>query len=172
MAFSTRLADTANLTSPSAAPRTIRFSDHAEHVFQIERLLSFPGGHAKEQGGTIVADAQSRLSVQNIGGLGSTAGSFSPDLVVKDPAKFTAVGFLHTHPYDRSDGSVNGVSFSGGDIAWFIDKALTIMVVQSGPRLFVMLRTARSPAYLDFTLVDDAQNLALQQLVNQGRTFQ
>ncbi|SFS10078.1 hypothetical protein [Sphingomonas jatrophae] len=168
----TRLDEIEHLGSPPHAPRTIRFSAENVRLFQHLRMMSFPGGHAKERGGTIVADKEGRLSVQNVGGLGSTAGSFFPNLKVRDPAKFKAIGTFHTHPYDRSEGSMNGVSFSGGDIGHLLNNLLTISVVQSGPRLFVFLRTALSPTPIDYAAVNQVQNEAIAARHAGGRTFQ
>ena len=165
-------ADIADIVSPDAAPRTLRFSETNERIFQAERRASYPGGHSKEQGGTIVADAAGRLQIQNLGGTGSTAGTFSPDLTPKEPAKYTVVGILHTHPYDRTEGSYNGVSFSGGDIAYLINNHHLISVVQSGPRIFAIVRTALTPPQVDFDTVNDDQNAAIQELVRKHRTFQ
>lgn len=168
----TILADIANLASPAQAPRTLRFGAANNRIFQVQRAASYPGGHAKEQGGTIYADAAGALVVQNIGGLASTAGTFLPNLIARDPGKFTLVGVLHTHPYDRTEGSFNGVSFSGGDIAYQILNHLTLMIVQSGPRVFASLRTAQSPGSVDYNALNDGQNVAIQNRVAGGRTFQ
>lgn len=168
----TRLSEIVHLGSPPQALRTVRFSEANTRLFQNLRMLSFPHGRAKEQGGTIVANREGQLSLQNLGGLGSTAGSFFPNLVAKDPAHFSVVGTFHTHPYDRTDGSVNGVSFSGADIAHLLNNLLTISVVQSGPRLFAFIRTALSPTPVDYVAANDAQNAAIQGRAGQGRTFQ
>ncbi len=63
----TQLDEIEHLGSPSQAPRTIRFSHANTVLFQRLRAASFPGGHARERGGTIVADRDGRLGVQNIG---------------------------------------------------------------------------------------------------------
>ena len=168
----TRLADIAHLGFPSNAPLTIRLSRANEALFQRERRLSFPGGRSKEHGGTIVADASGRLSVQNLGGLTSDSGSFSYNLIVRDGARFTVVGTFHTHPYDRTEGSYTGVSFSGPDIANFINRRLVISVVQSGPRLFALVSTARTPVSVDRATIAAAQESAMRERMGEGRTFQ
>lgn len=151
---------------------TIRFPRDLGMMFQSQRRASFPGGHALERGGTIVADAEGKLGIQNVGGLGSEAGSFSPNLVVADPVKHTLVGVFHTHPYDAVDGWVNGVSFSGADLAYLIIERLTLMLAQSGPRLFAAVRTAQSPPSVDYDTLDNDQNTRIAALVAGGRTFQ
>ena len=124
----TLLDDVSNVSAPADAPRTIRFSAANTAIILAQRARSYPGGHAQEQGGTIFADEKGRFSIQNIGGLAREAGSFLPNLLAQQPSKFTLVGVLHTHPYDRTEGSFNGVSFSGGDIAYqLINKLKTIV---------------------------------------------
>lgn len=168
----TVLADIENLASPAEAPHTIRFSPAMAAVFQLQRRRSYPGGHSKEQGGTIVADAGGRFSIQNLGGTGSTAGSFSPNLTAADPAKFKVVGVFHTHPYDRTEGSMNGVAFSGGDVGALVLTDIILSVVQSGPRMFVFVKTKLTPANVDYTAVSDAANAELATRVAAGQTFQ
>lgn len=125
-----------------------------------------------ERGGTVVADAQGRLSIQNTRGLLASKGEVNPDLTLKDPKKFSIVGVFHTHPYDRSEESYNGVSFSGGDLAYLILNRHTIMLVQSGPRLFALVRTARSPAYVNYTVLNYGENHFIQDIQRQGHSFQ
>lgn len=168
----TRLAELTNIASPNAAPRTIRFSQANRMLFQHLRMSSYPAGHSKERGATIVADGQGRLFIQNVGGLGSTGGTFSPNLNASDPAHYSVVGTFHTHPYDQSEGSMTGVSFSGADIAHLINHHLAISVVQSGPRLFAFVRTARTPPQVDYNDLNDTVNNAVVLRAGGGRTFQ
>ena len=79
---------------------------------------------------------------------------------------------LHTHPYDRTEGSFNGVSFSGGDIAYQLINKLKLMVVQSGPRFFGLVLTLQSPEGADFDQMNDNQNDRIAERTNSGRTFQ
>lgn len=168
----TRLSDIANLASPEAAPHTIRFSAANEHIFQSLRFASYPGGHSMERGGTIVADAQGQLSIQNTAGLKAKAGEVHPDLTLKEPKKFSVVGIFHTHPYDRSEEPYNGVSLSGGDLAYLIIYHHTIILAQSGPRLFALLRTARSPAHVDYNKLNNGENQFITHIRKLGHTFQ
>lgn len=80
----TRLADIAGLAFPEEAPTTIRFSTQNVRTFELQRQLSFPGGHQKERSATIVADIYGLLGVQNIGGLGSNSRSFTTDYNLRD----------------------------------------------------------------------------------------
>lgn len=167
----TKLSSIVNLATPSNAPLTIRFSIASTRIIQSEWRRSFPGGESKERGGTIVADASGRLSIQNLGGLHSTKKAFWPNYVLTDTGKFTIIGILHTHPYDKSEGSWNGVSISGGDFANLINGKHAIIVVRSGPRLFAFVRTAQSPATADFKTLNDQQNEINKKLQIEGKTF-
>ena len=57
----TALAEIENLPDPAGAPRTIPFPAEMAAIFQSQRHRSFPGGHSKEQGVTIVANANIEL---------------------------------------------------------------------------------------------------------------
>ena len=168
----TVLSDIESLASPSQAPETLRFPLAMVAQFQTQRYHSYPAGHSKEQGGTIVADAKGSLFLQNIGGLASTAGTFSPNLVANDPSKFKVIGVFHTHPYDKSEGSMNGVAFSGGDVGALILTNTILSIVQSGPRTFAYLKTALTPPSIDYTAVNNAANAELAARVKAGQTFQ
>jgi hypothetical protein len=165
-------ADFAVVASPKDAPSTIRFSSSVQQIFETQRQNSFPGGKSKEQGGTIVFDKKSgAVSIQNIGGNGSTSGSFSPNLTLKDSAKYGTLGIFHTHPYDKSEGSHTGVSLSGGDAAYLINNSHNVIVAQSGDRQFAFIRTAKTPASVDATALNDAQNNRIAELTTKGYTF-
>jgi type VI secretion system secreted protein VgrG len=135
------------------------------------RRRSCPGGVSREQGGTIVADSKGRLSLQNMGGDGSTSGSFTPKLTLNDPAKYNVRGVFHTHPYDKSEGSYTGVSLSGGDAAYLINSGQSIIVAQSGAKQFAYVRTAKTPSAVDAAVLDKAQNDRIATLVGQGYSF-
>ena len=168
----TRLSEIDHIGVPAAAPRTIRLSCDNRRLFEAQRRASYPGGRGKEQGGTIIADANGFPSVEHIGGLGSTGGTFSPNLTSSDAARFRVVGTFHTHPYDRSEGSFTGVSFSGADIANLMNCRLVISIVQSGPRLFALVRTMQSSAWVDYENLNRMQSAAVLRDARQGRTFQ
>ena len=167
----TKASDIATATSPSNAPGKIQFSPEVQKVFETLRYRSFPGGKSKEQGGTIVADAKGNLSVQNLGGDGSTSGSFSPKLTLKDPSKFSVKGIFHTHPYDKSEGSYTGVSLSGGDAAYLINSGQNIIVAQSGEKQFAYVRTDKTPASVDAAKLNTDQNARIAELTGKGYTF-
>lgn len=167
----TKASDIATATSPNTAPARIKFAPEVQKVFETLRYRSFPGGKSKEQGGTIVADAKGKLSVQNLGGEGSTSGSFTPKLTLKDPSKFSVRGIFHTHPYDKSEGSYTGVSLSGGDAAYLINSGQNIIVAQSGPKQFAYVRTDKTPASVDAAKLNSDQNRRIAELIDKGYTF-
>lgn len=170
MSRPTQHSDLTGIATPADAPGSMRFPSLMKSQFELLRRASYPGGTAQERGGSIFADAAGNLFLQNLGGLASTGGSFSYDLVAKDPAKFTLVGTFHTHPYDRSEGSYNGVSFSGADIYNHYGRNIPLTVVQSGPRLFAMLRTGATTAVPATRNADT--NREVGERVANGATFQ
>lgn len=170
MSRPTKLSDLADIANPANALATLRFTAVMVSQFESLRRSSYPGGHSLERGGTIVADETGHLHLQNIGGFGSTRRTFSPDLSIKNPAKFTLVGTFHTHPYDEAEGSYNGVSLSGGDFSHLTLRWYLLSVVQSGPRLFAILRTSATPC-IPWTR-HAAQTNEIYNRMTRGATFQ
>lgn len=155
--------------TPADAPQTINFSRALQGSFDQQWANSFPGGSAREQGGTLVFDkATGTIDMINIGGNGSTAGTFTPDYTIPDPSKTELLGVFHTHPYDSGD---TGISFSGADVAVMINENHPIIMAQSGDRQFVMMQTDQTPANIDYTAVNNAQNARITQLVGEGKSF-
>lgn len=155
--------------TPADAPETITFSERTQNVFDQQWDGSFPGGSAKEQGGTVVFDKQTGvLDVINIGGHGSTAGTFTPDYSIDDPSSTGLLGVFHTHPYDSGH---TGISFSGADVAVMINEGHPLIMAQSGDRQFVMMRTEETPANVDYTALNDQQNARIGELVGEGQSF-
>lgn len=165
-------ADFAVPKSPAAAPKTLRFSAANQKVFNNLWSQSFPAGKSKEQGGTLAFDKKTgTVSIQNLGGSGSTSGSFSPNNTLNDPKKDAVLGAFHTHPYDKTEGSYTGVSLSGGDAAYMINEKHNLIVAQSGTKQFMYLRTAKTPAHVDFNALNDAQNARIGVLTSKGMDF-
>lgn len=167
----TRASDIASVAASGNAPTRIEFAPEVQKVFETLRQRSFPGGKSKEQGGTIVADVQGRLSLQNIGGEGSTSASFSPKLTLQDPTKYSVRGIFQTHPYDSAEGSYTGVSLSGGNAAYLINSGQNIIVAQSGPKQFAYVRTNKTPGSVDGTKLNADQNARIADLIDKGYTF-
>lgn len=136
---------------------------------------SFPHGHQKEQGGTIVADQHGGLSIQNVGGARgfryNQGHLFLPNLRISDPARFRAVGTFHTHPYDGSGNWATGVSFSGGDMGSLILGPFLLSVVQSGPRMFAYVKTKLTPAYVDKWVLHKDSEEEVWMRMRAGQTF-
>lgn len=161
--------DLAVPATPVDAPQTINFSRALQTQFTGQWDGSFPGGNAKEQGGTLVFDRESgRIDLINIGGLGSTPGTFTPDYAIPDPSKTSLLGVFHTHPYDSGH---TGISFSGADVAVMINEGHNIIMAQSGDRQFVMMRTAQTPANVDYTALNASQNTRIAELMGEGKSF-
>ncbi|UVO49641.1 hypothetical protein M0208_03620 [Sphingomonas sp. SUN019] len=155
--------------TPADAPATINFSRSAQATFDQQWADSFPGGSAKEQGGTLVFDKTTgQIDVINIGGNGSTAGTFTPDYTIPDPSKTGLLGVFHTHPYDSGD---TGISFSGADVAVMINEDHPLIMAQSGDRQFVMMQTEQTPANVDYTKLNNDQNARISELVGEGQSF-
>lgn len=167
----TMLADIVNIASPSTAPHTIRFSAALTATFSAQYRASFPGGKAKEQGGTIVADQAGNLSIQRLGGLRSTNQDIDFDMRPTDPARFQAIGMFHTHAYDASDGSEVGIPFSGGDFGTVINDKYFISIVQSGTYLFVCLKTAATPKAVNMMALHAAVNAHVAKSQANGMSF-
>lgn len=165
-------ADFAAPKTPAAAPASIRFAAGVQKVFDTQWGASFPGGKSKEQGGTLTFNkATGTVGIQNVGGDGSTSGSFSPNLVLPHPKQDGVLGAFHTHPYDKSEGGYTGVSLSGGDAAYMINEKQNVGMAQSGDRQFMYLRTQATPAKVDFDAVNDAQNNRITALMGKGADF-
>ena len=104
----------------------------------------------------------------NVGGNGSTPGTFTPNYTNPDPSRYQLLGVFHTHPYDSGD---TGISFSGADVAVMINEGHNLIMAQSGDRQFVMMRTDQTPANVDYTALNAAQNARISQLVGEGKSF-
>jgi len=168
----TRLSEIDGLHAPNLAPRTIRFSQANIRLFQQLWLQSFPGHKPKERGGTLFADKDGGLHLQNIGGISSNATEMMPNLISRQPDRYRAVGVFHTHPYGRNDGWATGVSFSGLDVAYLINQRLNIIVAQSGPRLFALVRTSISPTAINARFYHGFKTGALFAQIDKGSTPQ
>ncbi len=154
---------------PSSAPTSINFPRTAQAGFDKQWADSFPGGSAMEQGGTLFYDKESgQIVMLNVGGHGSTPGTFTPDYTNPDPSRYQLLGVFHTHPYDSGD---TGISFSGADVAVMINEGHNLIMAQSGDRQFVMMRTDQTPANVDYTALNNAQNARISELVSEGMSF-
>lgn len=156
----------ASAATPLAAPARVDLSAMQSSYDQLWKK-SFPGGKSQEHGGTIVADSAGHLSLINTGA--GKSGSFAPDL--KTGANQTPVGIFHTHPYDASEGGYTGVSLSGGDAGYMINRKQDVIIAQSGSDQFMYMRTQATPATVDATALNNAQNTRISVLQGQGMGF-
>ncbi|NVD74192.1 type VI secretion system tip protein VgrG [Duganella sp. BJB1802] len=129
---------------------------------------SFPNGRSKESGGTIVANGSGRLSLTNPS-TGDSSDTYMPNLNVL--GNQTVLGAFHTHPYDDTEYNFVDSSLSGADAAYMINNGHTIMMAQSGEGQFLFLRTAQTPATVDYDAVSAEQNKMVEDLMSSGYEF-
>ncbi len=152
------------------APKCVNIPDDVNKKMGEQWGKSFPGGKSQEQGGTLVRDKDGNLKVVNTDTASSTGGTFSAD--EKVPADTKMVGVFHTHPYDKSEGGMTNVSFSGGDIANVINNSNRDMgIVQSGDGQFLIMKTAETPASVDYDKLNQDQNDRVAELQKGGKSF-
>lgn len=154
--------------TPDDAPKEVNLSS-MQGTFNQLWGSSFPNGKSQEFGGTIVKDIKSgEYSILNTGG--GNSGSFSPNLNV--PNGKEVMGVFHTHPYDKTEGLHTGVSLSGGDAGYFINKQQAVIIAQSGTDQFMYMRTAQTPSQVDYNVLNNAQNKRISELMtNAGKSF-
>lgn len=163
-------SDVTGAASPSDAPRSVQFSSGVQQTFQEQWINSLPGGNALEQGGTLTFNRETgTIGVTNLGGHGSTAGTFSPDYSLSD--RQNLAGVFHTHPYSEAEGGFRDVSFSGGDIGIMLQEGHQMAVVQSGDTQFMILRTDATPAGLDGRAVAAEVDARFEELLGNGVDF-
>lgn len=155
-------------STPADAPKEVNLSS-MQGTFDQLWGSSFPNGKSQEFGGTFVRDAKTGVySILNTGG--GNSGSFPPNLNV--PNGKEVMGIFHTHPYDATEGNHTGVSLSGGDAGYLINKQQAVIMAQSGADQFMYMRTAQTPNYVDFTALNNTQNNRLSELMNNaGKSF-
>lgn len=125
------------VTSPTRMadlPATVGLPDALDRGLQKAWAGSLPGGRSQEQGGIAVqkADGTYEFRASKPGNSGSITLNYGD---VKPGEKLVAGA--HTHPYDKTEGSVTGVPFSGADLANIVGRPDVIRAVQSGDKQFV-----------------------------------
>jgi hypothetical protein len=158
--------------TPADAPTTIRISPELNK--DMNRLWgdSLPGGKAHERGGTLAFDtATGELVMVNEGGNGSTSGTFSPNLTV-NTSTHTMAGVFHTHPYDASEGAMENVPFSAGDVSGMINDGTHIEVVQSGDTQFMLVQTGATPTSVSAATVQAEFDTAFDKARDAGASFE
>lgn len=105
-------------------------------------VAHWEGGKVNEYGGTLVLDQAGRLQLSHI-----VRGTDSSVRLLPPAPGETLVGFFHTHPYEKLE--LNAMPFSGVDIAETINKGARIHLVQSGDRVFALVRTPETAMAAD-----------------------
>ncbi len=101
---------------PRRCPKTHTIPDDIHKAIDTAWSKSGHGGATvAEHGGIVVTDKQGKRQIRT-----SSGGGGSMTLPKEQPGDFTTSTF-HTHPYSQAEHSRIGVSFSGGDIANFLD---------------------------------------------------
>ncbi len=155
-------ATAANLAvpaSPRMAPAQVNLTKF-DNAFARQWNNSFPNGAAQEQASTLVSDKKGNLSLVNR--VSGTTGHAVPNLSVSDDLQ--VLGPFHSHPL----GAYTGVSLSGGDAGYLINNQQNVIIAQSGADQFMYMRTAQTPAHVDFKRLNKDQNVRVAELMNQG----
>lgn len=100
---------------------------------------SFPGGKSQEQGGIYVENADGSYEWKR--GKAGTSGTFSPNWGDKDSTE-TMRAVMHTHPYDKTEGGMEDVTFSGGDFSSLIyQDSPQLDLLQSGKSQYGLMQS-------------------------------
>jgi uncharacterized Zn-binding protein involved in type VI secretion len=148
------------------APQTVTIPKDVNQSFDNLMQQSYPKGRSQEHGGMLVANSEGNITLVNQGG--GKSGSFAPDRTL--PAGCKEVGLFHTHPYDATEHSYTGVSFSGADIAIAANRSEP-SYVQSGDTQFLMLPTQKTPKGINVDALNKSQNLRIRELTRTGKSF-
>ncbi|WP_418117250.1 type VI secretion system Vgr family protein [Variovorax sp. 350MFTsu5.1] len=145
--------------SPNLTPAQVNFTEF-NNDFTRQWNKSFPNGVAQEQANTLVANGQGNIALVNpVAGASDHA---VPNLSVSRDQE--VLGVFHSHP----KGPYTGVSLSGGDAGYLINKQHNVILAQSGADQFMYMRTAQTPASVDSKLLNAAQNARIAELMKQG----
>ncbi|MET3496452.1 type VI secretion system Vgr family protein [Variovorax boronicumulans] len=145
--------------SPGMAPAQVNFTEF-NNDFAQQWNNSFPNGKAQEQASTLVSDKKGNVGLVNR--VSGATGHAVPNLSVADDQQ--VLGPFHSHPLQN----YTGVSLSGGDAGYLINNQHNVILAQSGADQFMYMRTAQTPAYVDSTLLNKAQNARIAQLMKEG----
>jgi hypothetical protein len=149
----------------SELPKSIKLAEIYDNMSDLwERSIAqLSSGIVTEWGATLIV-AKEMLLLKNIVSGASSRVATSTEVETSE----TFVGTFHTHPYEDS---TNGVAFSGADIASAINNRENISLVQSGHKIFMLLRTERTPRSVDVFNVEVAfQTMVLNAMVF-GKSF-
>ncbi|MBM3240100.1 hypothetical protein FJZ31_27765 [Candidatus Poribacteria bacterium] len=152
------------LTS-SELPKSIKLTEIYDNMSDLwERSIAqLRSGIVTEWGATLVI-AKEMLAFKNIvSGTDSRVATF-----IEVESSETFVGTFHTHPYEDS---TTGVAFSGADIASAINNRENISLVQSGHKIFMLLRTEYTSRNVDAFNVELAFQAMVFNAMTLGKSF-
>lgn len=161
-------ADIFAIESPSEAPASLNLPVDLAARCEVLRQRSVPGGISRSQGGTIVTNPAGALMLINEGGLGATSASFTPDLKPDNPGRQQIRGTFLTLPFDGAEGAYTSMSIGGGGAAYLINSGQMMLLAQSGPRQFALVRTRMSPDSVNASQVLDAHEASLIRFAGAG----
>ncbi len=127
------------------APQEMTLPEELTEGMQDAWDNSFDQGRSQEQGGILVLTTEGQYEWR--AGVVGESGSW--DVNYDDARGDTIIAVGHTHPYDETEGSYEDVSFSGEDLAGFVDQIERIQIVQSGSSQFVVSRTSEFDAEVE-----------------------
>lgn len=129
----------------SAAPVSIELPDHITAEGRDAWNDSFPKGRSREQGGIIVQRKDGGYTFKR--GPAGKSGSFDVNYDDRAPGE-RIVAVLHTHPYDKTEGNMQQVSFSGTDLSRLVFVEERMAIVNAGSAEFVAVRTKEFDAMI------------------------
>ncbi len=148
------------LTS-SELPQSIKLTEIYDDTSDLWEysIAQLSSGIVTEWGATLVV-AKGTLILKNIVSGANSGVATSTEVETSE----TFVGTFHTHPYEDS---TTGVAFSSADIASAINNGENISLVQSGHKIFMLVKTEYTPRSVDVFNVE----VAFQTMVFNAMAF-
>jgi len=124
-------------------PAKLNLTDIAPEMNRLwdASVRELAGGFVREHAALLVWERES-LQLTNI--VEGTDEDVNPDFQLLPSQQF--VGTFHTHPYAKG---LQGMAFSGTDIASAITDKENLSVVHSGSQIFCLVRTEFTPSVVD-----------------------
>jgi hypothetical protein len=141
----------------SAAPVSIELPDNLTQEGREAWKDSFPKGRSREQGGIVVQRKDGGYTFKR--GKPGKSGSFDVNYDDQSPGE-RIVAVLHTHPYDKTEGGYQQVSFSGADLSSLVFSPERMEIVNAGSAEFVAVRTKEFDAMVKRRSEDQKVKLA------------
>ena len=149
----------------SELPKSIKLTEIYDNMSNLwERSIAqLSSGIVTEWGATLVVAKEMLLFKNIVSGANSRVATSA-----KVETSETFVGTFHTHPYEDS---TTGVAFSGADIASAINNRENISLVQSGHKIFMIVRTEYTPHNVDIFSVEVAFQAMVFNAMALGKSF-